>query len=98
MRRLLIPGGIIAGLVLILVVASISFYNSFVAKDQAVESQWAQVETQYQRRFDLIPNLVSATEGIFEQEREIFDNLADARSRYAGTSAPEDRVKAANQV
>lgn len=62
-------------------------YNSLVSKSEAVTSSWAQVETQYQRRFDLVPNLVSATKGTLSQEREVFTAIAEARTRYAGAPA-----------
>lgn len=73
-------------------------YNSFVRLDQAVAGQWAQVETQYQRRFDLIPNLVESVKGIFEQEKEVFGKLADARARYSGAKTVDEKAAAAGQV
>jgi LemA protein len=73
-------------------------YNSMVTKAQAVDTQWAQVETQYQRRVDLIPNLVNSVQGAMKQEKEVFTALADARSKYAGATTPTDKVAAANQV
>lgn len=60
-------------------------YNTLVELDQQTELSWAQVETQYQRRFDLVPNLVSATKATMVQEREVFGAIADARTRYAGS-------------
>lgn len=75
-----------------------STYNGLVESSQAIDAQWAQVETQYQRRFDLIPNLVEATKGIFEQEKTVFGQLADARSRYAGAPTPDQRAQAATQL
>jgi len=76
----------------------ISFYNSLVAKTEAVDNQWAQVETQYQRRFDLIPNLVNSVKGIMKQEQTVFGLIADARTRYAGAGSTEEKAKAASQV
>ncbi len=73
-------------------------YNSFVRLDQQVAGQWAQVETQYQRRFDLIPNLVESVKGIFEQEKEVFGKLADARARYSGAKTVDEKAAAAGQV
>ena len=76
----------------------ITSYNSFITQNEDVNTQWAQVETQYQRRFDLIPNLVEAAKGIFEQEKDVFGALAEARSRYAGASTPSQKAEAATQV
>lgn len=95
-------GLIVAGIfILILVAAGMvfsGFYNSFVGKSQLVDNQWAQVETQYQRRFDLIPNLVNATKGALKQEREVFGAIAEARTRYSGARSSEQRVRAAGEL
>ena len=73
-------------------------YNRFVRVNVAVDAQWAQVETQYQRRFDLIPNLVATVQGVTKQEQTVFKDIADARTRYAGAQSVSDKVSAANQV
>jgi len=73
-------------------------YNSLVTGNETIDNLWAQVETQYQRRFDLIPNLVESVKGIMEQEQKIFGDLAEARTRYAGAVTVEDKVKAAGEV
>ncbi len=74
------------------------YYNSFVSKQQAVDSQWAQVENQYQRRYDLIPNLVAAVKGALKQEQKVFGDIAEARKGYAGARTTEEKVAAANQM
>ncbi len=73
-------------------------YNKMVTANEGVENQWAQVETQYQRRFDLIPNLVESVKGIMEQEKEVFGAIAEARTRYAGATTINDKAGAATQV
>ena len=73
-------------------------YNRLVTKTTAIDGQWAQVETQYQRRFDLIPNLVSSTKGFLEQEKTIFEDIANARTRYAGAPNTEEKAQAASQL
>lgn len=75
-----------------------SAYNGFVGKNEAVDGQWAQVETAYQRRFDLIPNLVESVKGIMAQEQEVFGALAEARTRYAGAGTIDEKAAAATQV
>ena len=89
---------ILIAIVAIVAIYLASYYNSFISKDQAVQSQWAQVENQFQRRVDLIPNLVNAVQGILTQEQQIFGDLAEARTRYAGAQGVSDRVNAANEV
>jgi LemA protein len=93
---------ILAVIALIIGIWVITGRNSLVDRSTAVDAQWAQVETQYQRRFDLIPNLVESVKGIFEQERSIFQALADARTHYndviSSGGSIDDRVGAATQV
>lgn len=55
-------------------------YNAMVEKDEAVIAQWANVETQYQRRADLIPNLVSTVKGYAEHEKDVFESVTKARA------------------
>lgn len=73
-------------------------YNTYVTQQNAIDGQWKQVEVQYQRRYDLIPNLVETVKGILTQEQKVFGDIAAARSQYAGAATPEQKVKAANQV
>ena len=89
-------GGVVAAMAVI--TWSVSSYNQLISRGQQVDGQWAQVETQYQRRFDLIPNLVEATKGTLEQEREVFGQIAQARQGYAGAQTQSDKVVAANQM
>lgn len=91
-------GLIILGVVLLLVLWGFSSYNGLIKANEVVDGQWAQVETQYQRRFDLIPNLVESVKGIMAQEQEIFTAIADARSRYAGATTVDAKAQAAGQV
>lgn len=77
-------------------------YNSMVQKQISCTTAWSQVETQYQRRFDLIPNLVASTKGYMTQERAIFKDIAEARTRYAGVvkdgASVEEKVAAGNTL
>ncbi len=73
-------------------------YNRLVQANQQVSAAQAEVETQLQRRFDLVPNLVEATRASLAQERAVFGEIAQARTRYAGTQpGTPERVEAANQ-
>ncbi len=73
-------------------------YNSFVSENAAVDAQWAQVQTVYQRRFDLIPNLVASVKGIMKQEQDVFNAIAEARTHYAGATTVDEKAAAATQV
>lgn len=73
-------------------------YNGMVADREAVDTQWAEVQTQYQRRFDLIPNLVGAVKGYLAQEQAVFGAIAEARTHYANAKTTDEKVQAGNQV
>ncbi len=75
-----------------------SFYNGLVKQSQAIDAQWAQVENQFQRRFDLIPNLVASVQGAMTQEQKVFGDLADARTKYSGAKSVDEKAMAATQV
>src|ERR1043165_3401868 len=64
-----------------------SSYNKLVALDQAVEAQWAQVENVYQRRLDLVPNLVETGKGAAAFEKDTFTAVANARSSASQATA-----------
>lgn len=72
-------------------------YNQFVAQEEAIRTQWAQVENQLQRRNDLIPNLVETTKGVAQQERDVFGQIAESRAKLSGAQTPEQRMQAANE-
>lgn len=89
---------LIIGLVVLVLLYGWLTYNSLIKTNENVDNQWAQVETQYQRRLDLIPNLVASVQGAMKQEQAIFSELAEARANYSGAATVNDKVKAASQV
>jgi|SRR3989344_4976689 len=90
--------GIIAFAVLLFLGSIVGTYNSLISTRMEAQTQQAQIETQLQRRFDLVPNLVASVKGAMSQEQKVFKDLADARTRYAGTpSGTAEKVAAANQ-
>jgi LemA protein len=72
-------------------------YNRFVGQEEAIKTQWAQVENQLQRRNDLIPNLVETVKGIAQQEKDVFGQIAESRAKLAGAATPEQKMEAANE-
>jgi len=73
-------------------------YNKAVRLDEAVTSQWAQVENVLVRRFDLIPNLVETVKGYAEHEKELFKYIADARTKYFQAEGVAQKAVAAGEV
>lgn len=83
------------GLVLtVVIIAAAIFlggaYNSFVGMEEDVKQAWSQVETNYQRRADLIPNLVETVKGFSNHESETFSDIAKLRSGYSEAKTPEE--------
>ena len=72
-------------------------YNQFVGQDEAIKTQWAQVENQLQRRNDLIPNLVETVKGYAAHEEGVYKDIADSRSRLLAAKSPDETIQAANQ-
>jgi len=83
--------GCIGGLVLLILVVGgyfVSVRNNLVGLDEQVNQQWAQVESQYQRRFDLIPNLVRTVQGAANFEKSTLEAVVNARARVGQVQAP----------
>lgn len=88
-RSVAIVLGVVAAVILIVLIAvgwGISTYNRIVSAEEGVKSGWSQVENQYQRRYDLIPNLVETVKGFAKQEREVLEAVTNARSRVGQLS------------
>jgi len=87
---------IVVGVVVVLGMMIYSFfggnYNKMVAMDEGVKSQWGQVENVYQRRMDLIPNLVATVKGYASHESDVFTQIAEARSKAGGVMNISDEV------
>jgi LemA protein len=86
----------LAGVVVACALVSACSYNKFTAQEEGIKAQWSQVENQLQRRNDLIPNLVETVKGYAQQERTVFESIADARARMTGAQTAEQKIAAAN--
>ena len=89
---------IVVGVIVVLLLWTISSYNLFVNQNEQITAQWAQVENQYKRRFDLIPNIESTVKGVAKQEQTVFGQIAEARTRYSGARTTDEKARAASQV
>ena len=76
----------------------ITGYNQVITLEENVKGKWAQVENQLKRRYDLIPNLVESVKGYAKHEKEIFENIAQARTQYFQAKDVKNRVESANRL
>ena len=82
----------------LVIIIGIQTYNSFISKTNNIEGAWAQLETQYQRRYDLIPNLVNSTKGLMKQERTVFEAVNLTREKYAQALHLSDKIATSQQM
>ena len=86
---------VVLALVAILAVNDIGAYNKMVVLEQSVDAAWAQVNTQLQRRYDLIPNLVNTVKGYAAHEQEAIQAVTEARAAMLGAQSPTEQQQAA---
>lgn len=84
--------------ILVIALPLISNYNSLVSLNQSADNSFANIDTQLQRRSDLIPNLVSTVKGYATQEKDIFTEIADARTKLAGAGNVSDKADADSEL
>ena len=80
-KKLLITLGVIIGLIVLFSMTFAGVYNKLVAKEEAVTGAWAQVENVYQRRADLVPNLVNTVKGFAAHEKDVLQGVVEARAK-----------------
>jgi len=76
----------------------ITGYNQVITMEENVKGKWAQVENQLKRRYDLIPNLVETVKGYAKHEKEIFENIAQARTQYFQAQDFKGQIQGANRL
>ncbi|RYY55238.1 MAG: LemA family protein, partial [Chitinophagaceae bacterium] len=105
-KKTLLVAGIIVAVIILFLVTS---YNGLVSKEESVKKYWAEVQSTYQRRLDLIPNLVAVVKGVSEFESSTLEQIAEARGKalagqqnanldgnnYSQQSAAQDTLAAA---
>lgn len=87
---------IIVGVIVIIGIVLFSFfggsYNNMLQKEEAVKLQWSEVENQYQRRYDLIPNLVATVKGYASHEEDVLTQVTEARAQVGGMVTISDEI------
>ena len=89
---------IVIAVVVLIVLWVISTYNALVVLRNRVKDQWAQIDVQLKRRFDLIPNLVETVKGYTKHESETLENVIKARKTYLSATTPEGQMAADGEL
>jgi LemA protein len=89
---------IIVGIVVLVVVGGIVVFNRLVALKNRVDNGWSQIDVQLKRRHDLIPNLVETVKGYAAHERELFEHIAELRTKAMGATGVGNQAQAEAQV
>jgi len=89
-------------IIVIILWSCISWYintrNQFVVLEENINSNWAEIDNQLQRRSDLIPNIVATVKGYAAHENEVFSNIAEARAKLGGAGSVSEKAAANNQL
>jgi LemA protein len=89
---------LVLAIVAVLGIGFVSVSNSIIRSEEEVNVSWAEVQNQYQRRYDLIPNLVETVKGYAAHEEEVFTAIADARAKLGGAQTVPETAEAVNAV
>ena len=90
--------GVLILVVLMVFGSYVTAKNQMVAKDQVVKEAWSNVDTDLQRRADLIPNLVETVKGFTKEESTVFGDIANARAGMLNAQGPQAKIAASNQL
>ena len=101
-KRGLVSILVIVGIIIFLLVICSGWYistrNKLVTLEESVDAEWAEIDNQLKRRIDLIPNLVATVKGFAAHEREVFTQIAEARSKLAGAQTVGETAQGYNQL
>jgi LemA protein len=90
---------IVVVVIVVLLLAAVALvFNRLVALRNRVDNGWSQIDVQLRRRYDLIPNLVKTVQGYAAHERELFEEIARARTQAMGATGPSQQAQAENAI
>ena len=89
---------IVLGVLVLLALVVVGMYNKLVSLRNRAENAWAQVDVQLRKRYDLIPNLVEAVKGYAAHERQVFEEVTEARTRAQQAQGVQEQAQAENML
>jgi LemA protein len=93
-----VPFWFVLGIVVLVLLYGVLAFNSLVRLRNRTDNGWSQIDVQLRRRYDLIPNLVQTVQGYAAHEKELFEHVAEARSRAIGATSVPDQAQAENMI
>ncbi len=89
---------VVVAIIAIVIIMIASSYNGIVAKSEEVDNKFSTIDTQLQRRADLIPNLVNTVKGYASQEQQVIDSVTEARAKLAGATTVSEKAEADGEL
>ena len=89
---------VLIAIIIIVIAMFVSSYNGIIAKSEEFDNKFATIDTQLQRRGDLIPNLVNTVKGYAKQEQDVINSVTEARTKLAGATTVSDKAKADEEL
>lgn len=89
---------VVLGIVVLVFLSLVAIYNRLVSLRNRIENAWSQIDVQLRRRYDLIPNLVETVKGYATHEREVFENVSQARSAMMNAEGAQAQGEAQNMI
>ena len=89
---------VLIAIIIIVIAMFVSSYNGIIAKSEEVDNKFATIDTQLQRRGELIPNLVNTVKGYAKQEQDVINSVTEARTKLAGATTVSDKAKADEEL
>lgn len=86
---------VLIGIIILYVVFA---YNRLISKKNNVDRAWSDIDTQLQKRYDLVPNLVNTVKGYMKHEQEVLENITEARTKWMNSTGLKDKENAENQM
>ncbi len=86
------------GILVIIIFYVAGTYNKLITLRNRIKDQWAQIEVQLKRRFDLVPNLVETVKGYAKHEKGTFEDVIAARNKFASATTPEAEMEASGEL
>jgi LemA protein len=85
-------------IILFFVFVFFGYYNRIIRLENRIDNSWAQIDVQLRRRADLIPNLMETVKGYMKHEREVLENVTNARSALMSAKTPQENINADNML